>query len=224
MLSMFESGQVVEVVMFDLDGTLIDTMNGFADVAAAVMVELHGLDAADARRRYLATSGIPFRQQLEIICPSHVANAAAATIFEQRKRSHADRASLDGLTVQALARLRSFNIKVVISSNSEQHFVDEFVARQDLHFDLALGFDASTGFAKGRPHVEYTCKTLGVTRAQIVFCGDSLTDGELARDSGVAFVGRLGTFSLEDFQRWHPLAVAVATIQDLADLVELRAA
>ena len=38
---------VVRAFMFDLDGTLIDTMGGFADVAAAVMAKRHGLDLAD---------------------------------------------------------------------------------------------------------------------------------------------------------------------------------
>src|SRR5690349_24162511 len=72
-------------VLFDLDGTLIDTMQTFADVAAGVMVEHHGMDRATARAAYLTTSGIPFFKQLEVIAPGDARNAAAAAEFEREK-------------------------------------------------------------------------------------------------------------------------------------------
>ncbi len=210
--------------MFDLDGTLIDTMGGFADVAAAVMAELHGIDATTGRRRYLQTSGIPFRQQLEVIAPDHPANDMASDIFERKKRAYADTADLDERTLTALQRLRGFGLSLVVSSNSAQHFVDEFVARQTFAFDLALGFDDATGLAKGKPHVARACAALGVTTETIVFCGDSLKDGELARDCEVRFVGRLGTFTRDDFQRWDPAALVVDDVHALAELFAAPAA
>lgn len=117
--------------MFDLDGTLINTMNGFADVAADVMTELHGLDRATARRRYLETSGLPFRQQVELIAPVHPNNDTAGALFEEaRKRIHADRGDLDDATTHALERMRAMGLRLVVSSNSSQSFVDELAARQ----------------------------------------------------------------------------------------------
>ena len=212
----------VKVVMFDLDGTLIDTMRGFADVAADVMAELHGVERAHARRRYLETSGIPFRQQLELIVPGHASNDAASAIFEDRKRSTADAGNLDEPTLAALHEMRARGLLLVVSSNSAQHFVSDFAARQAITFDLALGFERD--FAKGRPHVEHTCKTLGATTDEIVFCGDSLKDGELARECDVAFVGRLGTFSHDDFKRAHAGTVTVEDIAALSALLAARAA
>lgn len=213
-----------KVVMFDLDGTLIDTMGGFADVAASVMAELHGIDVVTGRRRYLETSGIPFRQQLEVIAPGHAGNDRASDIFEVKKRAYADTANLDTRTLQALERLRSFGCKLVVSSNSAQYFVDEFAARQAFSFDLVLGFDAATAVAKGRPHVERTCRTLGAQTSEVLFVGDSIKDGELAHECGLAFVARLGTFSREDFHRWNPAITAVADVHELAELVASRAA
>jgi phosphoglycolate phosphatase len=215
---------VVRAVMFDLDGTLIDTMEGFADLAAEIMEARHGLPAVQGRARYLETSGIPFRQQLEVIHPGHAENQAASDEFEQRKRAVCDAATMSERTSAALERLRDAGIKVIVSSNSAQYFVDEFAAREAFRFDLVLGFDAAVGLAKGRPHVEHACAKLGLRREDIVFCGDSLKDGELARECGIAFVGRLGTFTREEFSRWDAQAMVVDDAHGLAVLLKSRAA
>jgi len=42
-----------KVVMFDLDGTLVDTMEHFADLAAELINQYYGVEWQLARRRYL---------------------------------------------------------------------------------------------------------------------------------------------------------------------------
>jgi phosphoglycolate phosphatase-like HAD superfamily hydrolase len=207
-------------IMFDLDGTLVDTMFAFADLASEMMAQHHGDDAAQARRRYLETSGIPFHQQLEVIHPGHLANSAASTEFELLKRRICDEAPMDAPTKEALATLRARGIKLVVSSNTGQEFVDEFVEREGVEFDLALGFDASQGLAKGRPHVERTLAKLKVEAKAVWFVGDSLKDGELAADCGLSFVGRVGTFSRESFTSTFPGGKVIEVIGELLDLIE----
>ncbi|MEO7096334.1 MAG: HAD family hydrolase, partial [Polyangiales bacterium] len=141
----------IRAVMFDLDGTLIDTMGGFADLAAEVMAKRLGLDLALARRRYMETSGIPFRQQLEVIAPEGAHNQASSDEFEERKRAVCDATSMDAETIRGLEQLRAIGLKLIVSSNGAQHFVDDFARRETLQFDLVLGFDASRELAKGAP-------------------------------------------------------------------------
>ena len=210
--------------MFDLDGTLIDTMGGFADLAAEIMAARHGLAAIEGRRRYMETSGIPFRQQLEVIHPGNALNDAASDEFEHRKRAVCDAAVMPAKTVEGLEHMRRAGMKLVVSSNSAQYFVDEFAARESFRFDLVLGFDAKLGLAKGRPHVERACATFGVALDEIVFCGDSLKDGELARECGIAFVGRLGTFTRDEFRRWDAAVPVVEDAHALALYLQSRAA
>jgi phosphoglycolate phosphatase-like HAD superfamily hydrolase len=210
--------------MFDLDGTLVDTMGAFADLAADVMSTRHGYDRKRARERYLETSGIPFHQQLEVILPGDARNAAASAEFEERKRAVCDATMMDRQTLEGLAGLRALGFKLIVSSNTGQEFVDDFAHREPFAFDLALGFDAARKLAKGRPHVDHACSVFGLDSSNLVFCGDSLKDAELAEACGVAFVGRLGTFTLADFRRRDPKAVAVSNVIELPALLRAQIA
>jgi phosphoglycolate phosphatase-like HAD superfamily hydrolase len=207
------------VVLFDLDGTLVDTMSAFADLAAEVMARRHRIIRSVARARYLQTSGVPFCQQLELICPGHPENRLAFEEFEARKRAVCDRTPMDPLTVAGLEGLRALGLKLVVSSNTGQELVEAFAAREAFRFDLALGFDPARGMAKGRPHVERALAEFGVGREDLLFVGDSLADAELASGCQVAFVARLGTFRAEDFRRRDPAAVSVAHVGELPSIL-----
>jgi phosphoglycolate phosphatase-like HAD superfamily hydrolase len=207
------------VVMFDLDGTLVDTMGGFADIAAEVMAGRHGVDWAWARRQYLETSGLPFCKQLEVIFPGHPANQAASDTFELRKLAVCEATSMDARTVAGLEELRAIGLKLVVSSNTGQSVVDSFVAREGFRFDLALGFDPAQGLGKGRPHVERALAVFVAAPDELVYVGDSLKDAELAAECGVQFIGRLGTFGEDDFRRRAGTALCVPDVGELPSLL-----
>ncbi len=214
------SRSAVKAVLFDLDGTLIDTMGGFADLAAEMMVTRHGLEWARARARYLETSGIPFCDQLEIICPGHSANLAASHEFEARKLAVSNATTMEAGTIAGLEALRALGMRLVVSSNTPQAVVEHFAAREAFRFDLVLGLDRTKGLGKGRAHVELVLVTFGATREELLFVGDSLNDADLADECGVAFVGRVGTFREEDFRRRDAAAIC---IRDLGELPALLA-
>jgi phosphoglycolate phosphatase-like HAD superfamily hydrolase len=209
-------------LLFDLDGTLVDTMPAFADLAAEVMAVRHGVDPVWARARYLETSGLPFVQQLELIAPGHPANPGASDEFERRKLAVCEATPMDARTVAGLEALRGLRLRLVVSSNTGQSFVDDFARREAFPFDLALGFDPARGLAKGRPHVDRALATFAIARTQLVLVGDSLKDADLADQSGVAFVGRIGTFAAADFIRRDPGALTVDHIDQLPALLSAQ--
>jgi phosphoglycolate phosphatase len=206
------------VVMFDLDGTLVDTMGALADLAAEVMASAYGAERRHARRLYLETSGLPFVEQLEVLFPGDPRNRGAAGAFEQRKGAICELARLDEPTVEVLAELRRRGLRLVVSSNSAQPYVDRFARGSAFTFDLLLGFGG--GLAKGAPHVARVCAAFGAKPAEILFVGDSLKDGELAAKCGLRFVGRTGTFARAEFAAAHPRSPVIDRLEELMGLLE----
>ncbi len=188
----------VRAVMFDFDGTLVDTMDGFADVAGRLISEAHGWSFADARAAYLRTSGIPFFQQLEVLFPGDERNPGLVEAFEFGKLHCYDGRTVDPDVPALLAGLRARGIAAVVSSNNYGAVVDEFLAGQAVTFDLVLGY--RDNFAKGEEHFAFAEQQLGIARPALVFVGDSLRDGQIALGAGVRFVARLSTNGAENFE------------------------
>lgn len=184
-------------VLFDFDGTLVDTMGDFADLAGALIAEAHGWTVAEGRAAYLRTSGIPFFQQLEVLFPGHPGNAALVDTFETGKLRFYEGRGLLPDVPGAITALRALGVRTVVSSNNYTEVVEQFLATQDVAFDLVLGFGG--GQAKGEPHFARTLAELGLARSELLFVGDSVRDAELALGAGLAFVGRRGTAPPEAF-------------------------
>lgn len=201
------------VVMLDLDGTLVDTMDALAALAAEILHLDHGMPMDEATALYLETSGIPFRNQLDLILPGRAGLGKTARAFEHRKATIADSAHLSEARIEALQELRRLGLGITVSSSSAQHFVDAFQRRVGFDFDLVLGY--RPGQTKGLRHFDTTCDALNANRDELLFIGDSLLDAELAAGAEVSFIGRLGTFTRDRFSAEHP---GVELINDVVEL------
>lgn len=212
-------GSQPKMFVFDFDGTLVDTMQGFADIAAEVMASRYSVAFKWARQQYLDTSGVPFFQQLEVIFGDDERNSAAADEFENRKLEGFFAERFDADVIQTLQLLQGAGFRVAVSSNNFQHLLDEFVAREDVVFDLVLG--CRENFFKGVDHFRQIELELGISVDDIVFVGDSLMDGQRAQESGVRFIGRTGTFSAQDFREWKANTITVDQLSELAGMLSL---
>lgn len=208
-----------QAVIFDFDGTLVDTMGGFTEIAAGVLQRRFGLPLDRARSEYLRTSGLPFRQQLDLIVPDRPGLDDAAAEFEAAKLAGFFAETFSDDVRTAVNGLADRGIRTVVSSNNFQHLIDAFVARDPgIRFDLVLG--ARDHFFKGRDHFAFIEKTFDIPRDRMLFVGDSLKDGERAAACNVPFVARVGTFTREDFARHIPDVRTVERLSQLLDILE----
>jgi phosphoglycolate phosphatase-like HAD superfamily hydrolase len=204
-----------KIFIFDFDGTIVDSMELFADIASDVMMRVYGLAKGDARRMYIETSGIPFFQQLQLLFPNDPRNGAAADEYEARKVGRYFDQKVSGDAPPLLRELKKAGIKTAVSSNNFQHLVDSYVQTARLSFDYVLGFRTAE-FCKGAPHFQHLINAGGYAKGEMVFIGDSLKDAERARGFGIDFVGKAGLFTKEEFEKRF---TGVRVIYSLTELI-----
>ncbi len=205
-----------KVVVFDFDGTIVDSMESFAQIASKVMPKYYDIDSNKAYNLYLNTSGIPFFQQLETIFHGNPINTTAANEFEQEKKKSYHEKKLFSDAADTLKSLKEKNVKVIISSNNFHELVEAFVSRLDIKFDMVLGYKEN--FSKGADHFEHIIKKTGHTKDEITFVGDSLKDADKANDFGVDFIAKEGIFTKNDFNKHSPQAKVISSLKELKEM------
>ncbi|GAB4220966.1 MAG TPA: HAD hydrolase-like protein [Spirochaetota bacterium] len=209
-----------KALLFDFDGTLVDTMEGFADIAGEVIHRFHPeISFEEARRRYLETSGVPFFQQLEIILPGNPTNSQKAAIFEETKKEGFFRSTFSQEVRYVINELRRLGFIVGVSSNNFQYLIEQFINREGLQFDVVLGF--RDGFEKGKQHFEYVIQHFNLQKDDLTFVGDSLKDAEKAITNNIKFIGLCGTFTREQFLQKYPNIVTIESLKELLSCVQL---
>lgn len=203
-------------VMFDFDGTLVDTMHEYARIASLEVSKLYDIPVGTARQLYLETSGIPFFQQLNLIFGVDQRNPECAKRFERKKTIFLESIQLKEKTKDILYSIRSLGLSLAITSNNYQELLDAFIEKEPDLFEIVLGF--GNGYSKGSTQFTRVIDTFGVDRRYILFVGDSLSDVRKSLAFGIDFVAVSGTLPFESFRSLFP---SVPVISDLYELLEL---
>lgn len=188
-------------VLFDLDGTLLNTIDDLADSANRVCAA-HGWPTYDvAQYRYFVGNGIP--KLVERFSPESARSpeqlAATLQEFDAQYGAHMfDKTAPYPGMPELLARLHARGVRMAVYSNKADTFAGEVVAR---YFDRAL-FELVRGARPGvpaKPAPEGTralLAALGVDPAagQVLYVGDSNVDVATAHNAGLPCCGVLWGF------------------------------
>ena len=204
-------------VMFDFDGTLVDTMHQYAQIASEEMESIYGIERETARQLYLETSGIPFFQQLDLIFGSDPRNRGCALRYEERKAVYLEKVRMDPGTKDILFKIRSLGVSIAITSNNFQELVDRFIQDHIELFDLVLGYGEN--MSKGPAQFTKVIDNFGVDRRHILFVGDSLSDVRKALAFGIDFVAVSGTLKAGSFKTLFPAVPVISSLIELQSLL-----
>lgn len=159
-----------EIIAFDFDGTLCDSMSELENIATEVLQDYLTEDAC--RMLYRWTTGLPFREQLALMFPS--VPVAALEWFEREKEAVYWQAKpLEGAE-EVLSKL-STKHKLLVVSSSRPHHVYEWLLHRDLEKYVEVA-------------VDYDSKVEQLKKHQAsVFVGDSDRDALMAQEAGCRF-------------------------------------
>lgn len=200
-------------ILFDLDGTLVDSMDIFSEIASQLLHRYVGMPLEQGRRRYLQTCGIPFRSQLNMIVPRYNKIDQMSDEFENLKRAATSDLTMDSDTLAALNAIKASGVGVAVSSNNYQMNVLRFAELSPVQFDFALGYGEE--LRKGKPHLSYATNYYQCGLRQLLFVGDSLSDAVVASECGVPFIAVTRTFSDQEFRALDEDVMCIAAIREL---------
>jgi phosphoglycolate phosphatase len=188
------------VLIFDLDGTLVDSMGELGEMFCDLLAETHSVPRNLSNEVYFALAGVGPKRQFETVLhaaglPLDDVDALTRTFFE-RTQTIVPKPFPDVLDV-----LRAFEAEryaMFISSGGRT----EYARIRAMHGGVArfmrliLGTDYETpGMAKGPGHFALFAEALDISTESLSgrawFIGDGPFDMQVAREAGIFALGRL---------------------------------
>ncbi len=191
-------GEELRAVLFDLDGTLIDTADDITVILNRALAEQHLGSLAPNRVRELIGRGIPTLIARAVDRLGGITDAAAQAVLLERFYFHHDRLyRLDEYrarpyphVAEVLDRLHGLGLKLAVVTNKKRDFAVDLLARSGLSawIHVVVGADSC---ARGKPDpqpLHFACNAVHVDPTRALMVGDSLTDVLAARAAGMPVV------------------------------------
>jgi len=186
-------------VLFDLDGTLLDTLQDIADSMNEALKK-HGLPGYPAES-YKKFVGGGLELLVRRVLPEHIdADSLFRVLMEQMQNEYSTRWSvntrlypgirrmLDGLTEQGL--------RLSILSNKPDDFTQKIYAHylSTWNFEIVLGAGAALPRKPDPAAALWIADQMQLAPAEFVYLGDSSTDMKTAVAAGMRPIGALWGF------------------------------
>lgn len=209
----------VDVVLFDLDGTVVDTIPHI--LASFRHATEDVLGAALDDEVLLHHVGVPLARQMRYFTDDEdEADRLLASYRAFNHRTHDDMARLYPNTVSALTALSGAGLTMGIVTSKSRHMAERALELFDLNrfFRVVVTADDTESHKPDPLPVVHAASLLAVDPSRIVYVGDSPADIACGKSAGAATVGAAwGVASRERLADAEPDAI----IDDIGDLPAL---
>lgn len=179
----------MKAVIFDLDGTLLDTIDDLTDCINA-MLDVFGYRNLD-REKVRKIIGSGAKKLIADSLPEKLSDEEFVKRLETYNRIYDASGSpktklFDGMD-KVLFELKKRGYKLAILSNKPQHSTDKVYEKylKDFDFDFVAGQSEKIKCKPDPAGVNYVLETLGVKPDDAYFIGDGETDVMTALNAGI---------------------------------------
>lgn len=226
----------VRAVLFDWDGTLVDSLEVKIHNAGRLFQQTFNLDPGLVEKAYRVHSGIPRRELFDAILsdlgqplPDDTLYDSLSRSFSEMNRSALQDSSILGLVPAATPRILAFlqqaGCRLFVSSSADTHEIRDIAVALGLsdYFSRSGGeiLGSKPGFSKGSQHVDYICEKYSLKRDEMIFVGDDPADIRLGKAAGLFTVARAGTQPADKLRVFGP-DVIVDSLDELTRLPGLK--
>ncbi|MBR1631919.1 MAG: HAD family hydrolase [Paludibacteraceae bacterium] len=199
-----------KLVIFDLDGTLLDTLGDLAAACNHALEKLNFPTHEEAAYRQMVGNGV--MKLFERALPQEARNMhnqeLMRTYFTAYYNCHdMDRTHPYEGAHELLVSLRRQGLQLGVASNKYQQATGRLVLHyfRDIHFCGILGQREGFRLKPDRQIVDDLMRLSGVTASEVLYVGDSAVDMQTARNAGVEACGVTWGFrGREELEAEHP--------------------
>lgn len=183
-------------VIFDADGTLLDSMDSYSDAFSQVLDRQYDVPPGLSRDIFLRTAGMPLDEQFRLALddwgdiPNPDIDTLIASFWSLAQQAHAELLP----SARAVVReLHSAGYTLIVSSGSLPSLIANRLGQAGIKecFRLLLGteFGVSAGVRKGIQHFDIIREEFSLSRSELrrnaVMVGDGPHDITIARTVGI---------------------------------------
>ena len=218
----------IKAVIFDLDGTLLDTITDITNSMNIALDELSLPNFSEDEYKYLVGSGLD--RLVGGVLPKDMSDNETINKFvvsfrktyAQKWREHS--VPFEGI-MELLSYLKDRGVKLAVLSN-KPHLSTAEMVKELLPgcFEIVCGERTEDGFPKKPdPTVAfYIATAIGVNPEEVLFVGDSDVDMQVAVKAGMVAVGVLWGFRTKEELLKNGAAHLVSCPEEIKELVKQR--
>ena len=214
-----------EALIFDLDGTLLDTLDDLADAVNAVL-SANGYPTK-TRDEVCRAVGNGMKNLISRVLPSGADDPSFDRILNEFKAYYGahceDKTAPYAGISDLLANLKAAGVKMAIVSNKADYAVKMLAKTwfSDM-IPVAIGENEAAGIRKkpAPDTVDLALRELGITRAQAAYVGDSDVDVETANNCEMPCLSVTWGFRDRTFLLEHGATLLYDTPEALWDAVK----
>lgn len=187
-------------VIFDLDGTLLNTLEDLASVGNRVLEKMGFPQHETEKYKYFVGNGIP--KLIERIIPEGCSDEDKKKVHElyalnYGKHCRDNTKPYEGI-VELLQKLKNNGIKTAVATNKDHSFSVELV-RDFFGSSIDIVVGRKDGFPKKPDPYAVNCilNKLGIEKNDVLYVGDSDVDMQTAMNAGVCCCGVLWGYRTE---------------------------
>ncbi len=212
----------ITTVIFDLDGTLLDTLEDLKDATNYALRQCGMPERTLEEVRQFVGNGV--RNLMIRAVPQGEENPGFERAFELFKKYYGEHCNdatraYDGIP-ELLRELKNRGYVMAIVSNKIDSAVQELTHRYFSQVDIAIGDQENLKRKPEPDSVFLTLNRLGRTREEAIYVGDSDVDLATAKNAGLPCISVLWGFRDREFLEEHGATIFVEKPMEIADVLE----